>query len=471
MPVNTPSAYYETMLPKWTRCRDATEGSDAIKGKGTTYLPMVNVNEQSARQYDEYLFRAMWHPAMGRTIQGLTGAVFQKEIVATHPSQIDGHIKDITLAGEPLGKFGEATFREQLITGGYGILIDMATDGGRPYWLRYRREAIINVRRERLGGDEVLSRAVLSEAVSEADPEDPFATLQIEQFRVLELIEGRYTVTLWRKKDKNSDEWIVFVPEGQPDEQLVPVRLGAPLEFIPFVMPDDQLPPLDDLAVVNLSHYLSKADHENILHWVGYPFLWGRDLLASEGEKIKAGPSRMLVTGKDGHIGIIQATADGVGAMVEALDRKEKTMAMLGARLLEEQPRSQETATAVRMRHGGEHATLRTEAGSVEADLTRALQIHAWWAGNDATPNDVEASVNLNKDFLPEPMSPEMLKAALAALQSDSASFETFYYWLQRGEMARPGITFEEELAAIRRGGGGTPAPLDVGSNGEEEDE
>ncbi len=68
MAVNTPSAYYETMLPKWTRCRDAAEGSDAVKAKGTTYLPMVNVNEQSAQQYDEYLFRAMWYPATGRTI-------------------------------------------------------------------------------------------------------------------------------------------------------------------------------------------------------------------------------------------------------------------------------------------------------------------------------------------------------------------------------------------------------------------
>ncbi len=149
------------------------------------------------------------------------------------------------------------------------------------------------------------------------------------------------------------------------------------------------------------------------------------------------------------------------------MERKEKTMAMLGARLLEEQPRSQETATAVRMRHGGEHATLRTEAGSVEADLTRALQMHAWWAGNETTPNDVEASVNLNKDFLPEPMDPEMLKAAILALQSEHVSFETFYYWLQRGEMARPGISDEEELAAIRRGGGGMLAPLDVGDDGE----
>ena len=99
----------------------------------------------------------------------------------------------------------------------------------------------------------------------------------------------------------------------------------------------------------------------------------------------------------------------------------------------------------------------------VEADLSRALQMHAWWAGNETTLDEVEASLSLNKDFLPEPMNPQMLQQLLAALMSDSISFPQFYHLLERGEMTRPGITAEEELAAIRRGGGGMLAPLDVG--------
>ena len=92
--------------------------------------------------------------------------------------------------------------------------------------------------------------------------------------------------------------------------------------------------------------------------------------------------------------------------------------------------------------------------------------MHAWWFGTEAKLEDVEATVELNKGFLPEPMSPQMLQQLLAALMSDSMSFPQFYYLLERGEMTRPGVSAEEELAAIRVGGGGAPAPLDVGGSG-----
>ena len=467
MPVETPSAYYEAMLPKWTRCRDAAEGSGAVKAKKTAYLPMVNVNAQSADQYDEYLFRAMWFPATGRTITGLVGAVFQKPPTVKVPLAIEDHTRDITQAGEDLEQYARLTMVENMTTGRYGILVDMAAEGGIPYWLRYRAEDILSVRRERMKGAETLTLVVLQEA-ADLQGDDEFVTKQTDQIRVLDFVGGKYRVRLYRRKDqeKNEGEYVEFIPANQDSHEAIPLRRGEPLPFIPFVLPDDKKPPLQDLVEVNYSHYLGKADHQNILHWVGYPFLWGRDLKAPEGEAIKAGPSRLMETGPDGHVGIIQATAEGVGAMVADLDSKEKTMAMLGARLLEEQPRIQDTATATRMRHGGEHATLRTEAGSVEADLSRALQMHAWWYGTEANLSDVEATVELNKDFLPEPMNPQMLQQLLAALMSDSMSFPQFYYLLERGEMTRPGVSAEEELAAIRVGGGGAPAPLDVGGSG-----
>lgn len=444
------------MLPRWTRCRDCYEGSDAVKAKKTTYLPEVDIQTQTTAQYNAYLFRAMFYPATGRTIVGLVGAVFQKEISADAPPGIDDHLGNITKAGETLEVFAYQIMTEDLMTGRYGILIDMAAEGGQPYWLRYRAEDILSVRRERISGVETLSRVVLQEIISEQDPEDEFVDPQIKQIRVLDLVDGAYRVRLYREKEEGSVEYEPYMPEGQDRHDNVPQRRGESLPFIPFVLPDDKKPPLLDLVDVNLSHYLNKADHEHALHWVGNPFLWGRGLMAAQGEDIKSGPSTMIEVGEGGCIEMIQASGDALGALVAAMDRKEKTMAMLGARLLEDQPSTQETAEAVRMRHSGEHASLRAEAGCVEADLSRALQMHAWWFGTEADPDPskVKASVELNKDFLNIRMSAEELKALVMGWQAEGYSYETLHDNLVRGGVMRPGVTAEEEQKAIQMEGG-----------------
>ena len=115
-------------------------------------------------------------------------------------------------------------------------------------------------------------------------------------------------------------------------------------------------------------------------------------------------------------------------------------MATLGARLLEEAPRVGETATAVTMRHAGEHATLRTIAQTVEAGLSQSLRWFAWWVGTEKTPADVGASIELNKDFLNVRMSAEDMKALMLMWQTDGISFETLHYNLTQGEAMRPGV-------------------------------
>ena len=64
---------------------------------------------------------------------------------------------------------------------------------------------------------------------------------------------------------------------------------------------------------------------------------------------------------------MLEFRGQGLAAIEKDLDKMERLMAVLGARLLEEQPRTQETLGAVTLRHSGEYATLRTITRSVEA--------------------------------------------------------------------------------------------------------
>lgn len=123
-------------------------------------------------------------------------------------------------------------------------------------------------------------------------------------------------------------------------------------------------------------------------------------------------------------------------------------MATLGARILEDQPAVAETATGIVMRHAGEHASLKSITETVELGLTVVARWHAWLVGTGDL-GDVNAGVELNKDFFGARMQPGELQALVGALQAETISYETFYYNITRGELTRPGIDYTEEKQAI----------------------
>ena len=91
MPVNSPRQEYEIALPRWQRCRDCFEGSDAVKARGVDYLPSV------ASDYDAYIKRAEFYNATARTVMGLLGAVFRSAPTIQFPSVIEEDLEDVTL--------------------------------------------------------------------------------------------------------------------------------------------------------------------------------------------------------------------------------------------------------------------------------------------------------------------------------------------------------------------------------------
>jgi hypothetical protein len=323
----------------------------------------------------------------------------------------------------------------------------------RPYWVAYQAEQIIDWQTRRVGGDEILSMVRLSECVDMPDPKDPWVVTHVAQIRVLALDDkGLYTVTKWQPEMKDgvaTDKWEIV--EGP----IYPKRRGVSLTFIPFVFlnptsteAEPEKPPLLDLVDVNLSDYRTNADLEHGLHHVGTPSLV---ITGMSAQGIVYGPSNAIVLdNKDADAKILQVNGEMFGALERASERKRKLMATLGARLLEEQQGSgAETATAVGMRHSGEHATLRTIAQVIEQGLSMVWRFHAWWVGVEATPSDVKASVELSKDFWAVKMSPDELKALMLAWQGDGMSWETLWFNMQKGQLARPGVSAEDERKQI----------------------
>jgi hypothetical protein len=157
---------------------------------------------------------------------------------------------------------------------------------------------------------------------------------------------------------------------------------------------------------------------------------------------------------------MVEFSGAGLDSLSNREDTKRKMMATLGARLLEDRPAQAETFGAVAMRHAAENASLRTLATSEDEALSLALRIHAWWQSTATDISEFEdVSVDVNKDFVNVKASPQEVAQAMLLVQSELMSYDWFYWFIQQGEWGRPGVSVEDELAAIVAGNSRMPAP------------
>lgn len=458
MPVDTVHRSYKDQQAAWARCRDAAAGSDAVKAKGVAYLPALEGQEASVTgvslPYTNYKTRALYYPATGRTVNGLAGLVFGKPpTVANVGKAQQPDFADVTLTGAALGAYAVGLCRELLIVGRGGTLVDLPdepTAGARPYWVRYDAEAIVNWRTTRIAGRQVLTLLVLKEQIDVDSAKDEFQPDQVTQYRVLRLVDGKYTVTLHREDPEHKGTFIAGADR-------IPLRRGAPLPFLPFVFhgptgidPAVEEPPLLALVDVNLSHYRTSADREHGAHWTAIPtpFISGHKLNPGETLSIGAGNAWVLPD-PQARAGMVEFSGNGLASLKDLMEEKRLLMATLGARMLETQKNVQEAAQTVRMRHAGESSALGILAAALGQGLTQALRWHLFWAGIDQTVAD-QATVTMNPELLDE-LTGEDVKTLLLAWQDGAISKKTVYYNLTWGEWTRPDVTFEEEEEDIKR--------------------
>lgn len=446
MPVDSQHPEFVEYHRLWKRCRDAFGGVRTIKGAKNCYLKALDSMTDS--EYEDYLERATWYGATRRTIEGMTGAIMRKEpTVTTTDKDMKKFMENVTLTGRNLASFAKMVVQELWNVGRGGILCDMPPADGsdiRPYWSFYRAENIINWRTRVINGVTDLSEVVLQECVYEPRLEDPFIVDEVIVYRRLFLTpNNRYQVDTYRR-----------VPEAgrtvvKPDSSYMPVFRGQPLDYIPFTFvnplstdPCIEDPPLIDVVDINISHYKTSADYEHGLHYCGLPtpVVAGFD----KNSKLRIGSSVAWVSEEPTATATyLEFTGQGLGALREALQHKERQMAVLGARLLEAQQPAPEAFDSQEMRSSGERSILQSTALSVSQALTQHMHWTMYWMGKEFKPED--HTISLNTDFHNIRMTPEEQAQNMAEYQSGAITFETFYWRLERGGMTRPGVDAEEE--------------------------
>jgi hypothetical protein len=407
-------------LPLWKRCRDVIEGSDAVKGGRELYLKRLP--GQSHEAYEIYLERALFFNITGKTLELYLSMIFSKAATIHGLAADSPLLLDCDLQGTTLEEFLEDVTTETISVGRCGVLVDYsgtiqsgmsladaAREEARPYLVRYPAESITNWHMGRHGGKTVLDRAVLRERKGDED-DDTF------QYRELILLDETYTVRIWQKSARTTEEhWYI-------EKTMVPKLNGKPLTALPFYFidaisgsADCKKPPLLDLVDINLGHYRTIADleHGRLHSGLATPIFAGFNF--QEGEQIKLGSTEGIHSNMpDAKAYYLEFTGQGLGALEKAAEQKEAWMIQLGAGLIDSYQHTQEAAQTLMIRRAGANASVGRIAMAISETMTKAFSFLCEWAGM----NTRDFKIQLTTEYLPESMDPQEIAILLQAVQS-----------------------------------------------------
>jgi len=452
---NAKSKEYKSKEPEWTKIEAVMGGESAMKYAGTMYLPKLS--GQTDDEYNAYISRGSFFNAFKRTVIGLTGAVVRKEPQIKCPPTVDNLLPFITLNGESIQEVIRVVIENQIEYGYFGILVDAPVvdenqakigSAANPYFALYPAATILNLQTKQIGDESKLVMLCLSEKVDLPSTDNPFVMVSEDRVRVLTIEGGILVVKVYRKVLQENNKKEIWEQVGG---DMYPKIRGKNWTEIPFVffgcisnspIPED--PPLIDLANLNIKHWQVNVDYYHGLHYCALPTPYacgfGKDTTLYLGA-LKA----WISEDPTAKCGFLEFTGQGLEAVVKALERIEAQMAVMGARLLEDQKKAAEAADTVRMHFSGDSATLSSIVNSSEQGFIKALNYLAQWIGAKES-----SEVKLNREFVSEKLSAQDITALLQARQAGEISQDTFLYKLQLGEILPADRTIEQEKALAK---------------------
>lgn len=487
MPVFTPHPEYTAFQDRWHKCRVALEGEDAVKAEGGAFLPRLTGQDED--EYSAYKRRAQFFGAPDRTRIGLVGAIMWKDPAVNVPEALKARLSSIGASNEPIKHVARNVVNQVVSVGRVGILIDAPrgsddlTSAPQPYIAVYTAENCISWREGIVNGKKQLTRVVLREVSVVPNPKDEFTLETVVKYRVLNLdpvfealpdgSEGApeyvYYQDIWVKtKDDSGDEaWDI-------QQRIVPKRLGGrrfdsiPFRFVGAASNDakPEKPPILDLVEVAFSYYRTSADLEHGRHFTALPTAYAAGF-GQKGELYIGSGRAWVAEDSNARAGFVEFTGAGLGHLAEGLKEKKREMAVLGARLLEEQRPGVEAAEAIRLRQSGESSILASISDSASLAIEWALREILEWSLVQG-----EAKFKLNDDFSTSGLSGKDLVALIEAYQSGLMSWQTLFFNMKRGDLIPEGRTAEEEVELIMSGGPGIPdVDRQRAAGGDEDDE
>jgi hypothetical protein len=432
------------MRAYWDIVAPLMGGTSAMRAAGKALLPQFPAEQDDT--YKERLALSTLLPVYAETVNNMTSRVFAEPLQLGEDvsDDIKTLCSDIDLAGNDLNSWSVDLFRNGLSHGLCHALIDYQptrdTEGNPLYKTRaeeiaagVRPYAVIVKPDQVLGWRFVAGRLMQIRYMESVEvPDGEFGTASIQQVRVLEPGVWR----TYRKPDK-SGAWEIH---GQGTTSL---------SYIPWVTfytgrtgALTAKPPLLELAYLNVKHWQSQSDQDNLLHVARVPLLF----VFTSDEQFKLAISSGSATRmpKDGNAKYVEHTGAAIEAGRTSLQDLIDEMRMAGAKLLQRDKQQVKTAAQANEEAAQELSPLARLAGQFSDCIAQILQIFADYRGA-SEGGHVEMRGNFDSDFAPEVSLPSLISMATAGKISD----ETLYSEMQRRGVISDELDWTKELARI----------------------
>jgi hypothetical protein len=256
-----------------------------------------------------------------------------------------------------------------------------------------------------------------------------------EVYRVRVIEPGRW---LTYKLNENQYE---IEDEGAFDLNYVPITNVYSKKEAPFVAN----PPLEDLAWLNLRHWQSSSDQNNILHVVRVPLMFGKGFQEGELDGLEIGANRAVTTtNENADMKYVEHTGNAINAGRQDLKDLEERMGQMGSDILIQRSVSRQTAAARKIDQAESMSIFQVILRNLENALEQSIVMAGQWIGVDASAVNVIIGDDLSLPTQANPVD-DMLKLNLApeamvkelkrrGLVSDSIKEEDFVEPEEEGE-------------------------------------
>ena len=365
--LQTKHPQYSEFVEDWEVMMDTFRGERVIKAAGQKYLSATsgmvadgfpNIDSIGGKAYTAYKMRALFHGFVDEAVKTLVGIMHHKSATIELPAALEPMRENATVKGESLEMLLRRINENQLVTGRYGLLLDLPStptiEQVLPYIATYQAKTIINWDDGRREDPVVqtLNLVVLDE--TEDERQRDLSWERQEKFRVLilgnaEANEGMGAATY--KVGTFREESTFLLDESK---FITPSFRGRTLDRIPFafvnsvdIVPEPDDPPLLGLAKLTLAIYRGEADYRQSL------FMQGQDTLVVIGDKAgEDGNPKTYRTGANASISISNPEGDakfigvdsqGLTEQREAIQADKKDAATLAGQLMDNTSRGVES--------------------------------------------------------------------------------------------------------------------------------
>lgn len=470
-PKNDVSAKSEAvgrMSQEWDLAVDLLGGTDAMRKAGEKRLPRWPSEERKG--WETRLAASTLFPAFERTVVALASKPFSKPPTLELSGRMEELAANIDRQGRSVAEFGHDVMTLAMGPGYGGILVDFERNpapgqttvaderrlGLRPYWVLIHPHQVLGWRAKPRGDGYELTQLRLMESVEEEDGD--FGTKSVEQVRVLE--PGKWAV--YRKS-----------PTARPDEKTWALHEEGTttIDFVPFIpfygrriafMMGGM--PLRELGHLNVKHWQSQSDQDNLLHVARVPVLTLSGVVDDPDKpfELALGAQTALRLPQGAELRYVEHTGAAIGAGKTALDDLKEEMRQAGAELLVVGP-----GPSTRIEAGADDSkgtcVLQRIAASVEDALCQALDYTAKWLNE--TPDAKKRGIKLFDDYGVNNLAEASASLLVGMANSGALSKKTLFSELKRRAILSSDVDYEAEIEQIQSEGPPEP-PTEPGAGG-----